>query len=250
MIYEDSSLSEELVQSEYRSQDKSEYQTGYKSETTPNKNQFLHTLSDLTEVLYSRIYKNDEDNNKNSNSINSVNYSNNGSYDLLLLCLNTLGAGVSYPPRDRGAPLRASIGGTKILDTCCKILDRSQKRKTQFLRRKATEREEKIAKLAALDLDAERECENTAVSENSNSSGSIGNNSSSSSSSSSSSDNTTNTTDATTVRNVHKNGHNNEHPDQITEEEEREGELVKTALQVLGNLAYGCQYVQVNESVL
>lgn len=257
-IFEDSALTEELIQSEYSSNNsninvassninnndinsndinKITSATKIINEDKENegdnisaiKNNLLHTICDLINKLYTRTYKKNSDNSDNSDENGSNkkknnafnNYiQNNDSSDLLLLCLNTLGAGVSYPPRDRGSLLRASIGGTKVLKVCCNILERSQVRKSVFLSRKAKEREVKIAMLAEMDLNAEKEGSNSNISSNSNSNSSNSSNNSNSNISS-------------------------EHPDKLTEEEEREGEVVKTALQVMGNLAYGCAYVQV-----
>jgi hypothetical protein len=164
------------------------------------------------------------------------------SSEMLLLCLNVLGAGVSYPPRDLGSVLRGRIGGeSKVLDTCCKILMNNEKRKTDFIAQKVKDRDSKRERLAR--TQAEETATATATSSGNRisegrlcaaDSDSVENKKDIDSSSGGGSSSSSNGP-----------GYDGERERPLTEEEQVEGELVKAALQVIGNLAYGCASVQV-----
>jgi hypothetical protein len=246
---------------------------------------FLLNTAGLIDILYKRNYhitsedkdknieidKHEDSDPKNSSTSNSSSMSTgNGSEDvissvtpnscsrmdsdgseMLLLCLNVLGAGVSYPPRDLGSALRGRIGGeSKVLDTCCKILMRNEKRKTDFIAQKVKDRETKAKRLAKVEAEESPSVTSQAPAavnrmfegrlsdpeENKNDNCSSSSSSSSSASSSSSSSSSSS---------HQESGYNGERERPLTEEEQMEGELVKAALQVIGNMAYGCASVQV-----
>ena len=107
---------------------------------------FLIEIIRVVNILYEKIH---------SDSYNSNIYINSNLYgceELLLLCFNVVGAGVSYPPRDGGNFLRTVLSQTKILDICCKILKSNDEKKIAFMAKKVQERELKLAKLASLNI--------------------------------------------------------------------------------------------------
>jgi hypothetical protein len=166
------------------------------------------------------------------------------SSEILLLCLNVLGAGTSYPPRDLGSVLRGRIGGeTKVLDTCCKILMSNEKRKTDFIAQKVKDRESKRERLdraqgeetATATATGNRVSEGRLCAADSNPVESTKDSSCSS---------TVGGSCSCTSSSSGSNG-SGERERPLAEKEQVDGELVKAALQVIGNLAYGCASVQV-----
>ena len=197
------------------------------------------------------------DNNSNNNNNNNKNYDNNdnlnnkkktssgfslyGFDDLLLLCLNVIGAGLSYPSRDGGNNLRSIIGKTKILDICCKILISNDKKKVDFMSKKTRDRESRMAKSELLKM-KEVECRGDDSKEEINTND---NNINDNDNNNNDNNNDYNNNDNNNNKKNDINSNDSQHPDHLTEEEEKEGELVKSALQVMGNLSYGCSTVQV-----
>ena len=182
---------------------------------------FLLEIIKIVNNLHDKI-------NSESYNRNSYVYSNLYSCEeLLLLCLNVLGAGVSYPPRDGGSFLRTLLSQTKILDICCKILKSNDEKKVAFMADKVRERELKLAKLTSVNM---KEVESSDV------------------------DNieyTHNNKNDNNTKDCNKKDENQNHStgkkvEKEKEEEEWDSELVKAALQVIGNLSYGCHAVQVN----
>ena len=183
---------------------------------------FLLEIINIVNTLYDKI---------NSESYNGNSYVNSNLYsceELLLLCLNVLGAGVSYPPRDGGSFLRTLLSQTKILDICCKILKSNDEKKVAFMADKVRERELKLAKLTSVNM---KEVESSDV------------------------DNieyTHNNRNENNIKDCNNKVENQNHSTgkKVEKEEEEEeewvSELVKAALQVIGNLSYGCHAVQVN----
>ena len=197
------------------------------------------------------------DNNSNNNNNNNKNYDNNdnlnnnkkktssgfslyGFDDLLLLCLNVIGAGLSYPSRDGGNNLRSIIGKTKILDICCKILISNDKKKVDFMSKKTRDRESRMAKSELLKM-KEVECRGDDSKEINTNDNNINDNDNNNNDN----NNDYNNNDNNNNKKNDINSNDSQHPDHLTEEEEKEGELVKSALQVMGNLSYGCSTVQV-----
>ena len=238
-IFEDSSSSEDLLRIDYctsETRDSSTVNAGESSVAHDAERKdgeavclkavtedFLTSVAKATCELYQSIYGkkagNYNDNNRggvdsNSNeSCNSGLLNNENSQGVLLLCLNVLGAGLSYPPRDLGSRLRNRVASTGILDTCCLLLKSNEVRKTAFMARKVKDREEKAKNLSRI----EKEVPSSSA--------------------------------LKSEGNGEEASKSREHPDALTEEEETEGDLVKSALQVIGNLAYGCHSVQVCASV-
>ena len=205
----------------------------------------------------SSFYDNSNDNNSNNNNNNNKNYDNNdnlnnnkkktssgfslyGFDDLLLLCLNVIGAGLSYPSRDGGNNLRSIIGKTKILDICCKILISNDKKKVDFMSKKTRDRESRMAKSELLKM-KEVECRGDDSKEINTNDNNINDNDNNNNDN----NNDYNNNDNNNNKKNDINSNDSQHPDHLTEEEEKEGELVKSALQVMGNLSYGCSTVQV-----
>ena len=195
---------------------------------------------------------NSNNNNNNKNYDNNDNLNNNkkktssgfslyGFDDLLLLCLNVIGAGLSYPSRDGGNNLRSIIGKTKILDICCKILISNDKKKVDFMSKKTRDRESRMAKSELLKM-KEVECRGDDSKEEINTND---NNINDNDNNNNDNNNDYNNNDNNNNKKNDINSNDSQHPDHLTEEEEKEGELVKSALQVMGNLSYGCSTVQV-----
>jgi hypothetical protein len=114
VIFEDSEFTEELNRinhsdSKNHSHNVHNYDDNFNISVTWS---ILHVIAELISTLCNDHYKH------NNIDVNSNNIDNNNSTmkstgmsfekdtEVLLLCLNTFGAGVSYPPRDLGSPLR------------------------------------------------------------------------------------------------------------------------------------------------
>ena len=192
---------------------------------------FLVSVAEATCELYWRIYgeRMGSDNGNSGGADSSCNgTSNSGMRDnendqgVLLLCLNVLGAGLSYPPRDLGSRLRNRVASSGIINTCCLLLKRNEERKAAFMARKVKDREEKAKRLSRIEKEQDKEKEKEVPPSSSS---------------------------IKTEGNADETSKSREHPDALTEEEETEGDIVKSALQVIGNLAYGCHAVQVRGCV-
>ena len=160
--------------------------------------------------------------------------------EMLLLSLNVVGAGVSYLPRDLGSEARGVVGAehTKILNTCCCILKDNDAKKLAYMANKVEERKRHQEDL----IRAQNEEDGSTSHTRENCQGSE------SSSDIQPPDGNNRHTDSS-KEDKGASGRSGEIPYRLTAEEEKEGELVKAALQVIGNLAYGCSSVQVLHDV-
>ena len=203
---------------------------------------FLVTIAVLTNVLYERhcmhrkSYVTSADPESDETTLVSPLWSEDYS-EMLLLTLNVIGAGVSYLPRDLGSEVRGVVGveRTKILNTCCCILKDNDAKKLAYMANKVEERKRHQEDLMRLQNEGN---------------GSIGHTrehyQGGERCSDSHPDGSSRHIDSSKEE---KGGRSSEIPYRLTTEEEKEGELVKAALQVIGNLAYGCSSVQVHHSV-
>jgi hypothetical protein len=238
-IFEDTDLADKIIEIDYPSNEKTEGITNVEAIKRKSVTEdFLVTVAVLTNVLYERhsAHRNSDVTTADTEGDESVLVKalrNEDYSELLLLCLSVIGAGVSYHPRDPGSAFRGVIGAerTKLLHTCCCILKDNDAKKMSYMAKKVEDRkrhqEGPVRDHNKKDLRADHQKE---LSPASASSVDIDLDNSSRNDSSSK---------------VEGGSGNRELPYQLTAEEEKEGELVKAALQVIGNLAYGCSSVQV-----
>jgi hypothetical protein len=238
-IFEDTDLADKIIEIDYPSNGETEEiicgEAVRKKSVTED---FLVTVSVLTHVLYERhsAHRNNDVTTADTEGDESalVKALRNEDYsELLLLCLSVIGAGVSYHPRDPGSAFRGVIGAehTKLLHTCCCILKDNDAKKIVHMAKKVEDRkrhqeglmrdhnkedrradhqeQHHLASASSVDIDLDNGSRNDSNCKVEGGSG------------------------------------NREMLYQLTAEEEKEGELVKAALQVIGNLAYGCSSVQV-----
>lgn len=239
MIFEDTSLADKLIEIDYPSNEKTEEiicgEAVIKKSVTED---FLVTVAVLTNVLYERhsVHKNSDVTTADTEGYERalVKALRNDDYsEMLLLCLSVIGAGVSYHPRDPGSAFRGVIGAerTKLLHTCCCILKDNDAKKIAYMAKKVEDRkrhqEALVRDKSKDDLRAVQQQQHNVASASS-----INIDTDSSSRNGRGSE-------------IEGGGGHREMPYQLTAEEEKEGELVKAALQVIGNLAYGCTSVQV-----
>ena len=250
-IFEDSSLADKLIEIDYPTtncaigdNERNLVKGAHLNKRTSVTEGFLVTVAVVTNVLYERhsAHRNSDvtASDPESDETVSVKALRNEDYtEMLLLCLNVIGAGVSYLPRDLGSALRSVIGAerTKLLHTCCCILRDNDAKKLAYMAKKVEDRKRHQEGLARdqekeeLTMDHSRQHRQTSGSSSDvepHGSASI----------------CVNSMDENSSINEKGSG-NREKPYQLTLEEERDGELVKAALQVIGNLAYGCSSVQV-----
>lgn len=200
---------------------------------------FLVTIAVLTNVLYERHcmhrkgHVTSSDPESDGTTLVSALWSEDYS-EMLLLSLNVVGAGVSYLPRALGSEVRGVVGAerTKILNTCCCILKDNDAKKLAYMANKVEERK--------------RHQEDVIRGKNEGD-GSISHSREQCQGSESSFDISRHTDSS--KEETGASGRSSEIPYRLTAEEEKEGELVKAALQVIGNLAYGCSSVQVLHDV-
>ena len=206
---------------------------------------FLVTIAVLTNVLYERHcmhrkrYVTSSDPESDGTTLVSALWREDYS-EMLLLSLNVVGAGVSYLPRDLGSEARGVVGAehTKILNTCCCILKDNDAKKLAYMANKVEERKRHQEDL----ISAQNEGDGSTSHIRENCQGSE------SSSDIQPPDGNNRHTDSS-KKEKGASGRSSEIPYRLTAEEEKEGELVKAALQVIGNLAYGCSSVQVLHDV-
>lgn len=238
-IFEDTDLADKLIEIDYPSDEKAEEVTNVEALRRKSVTEdFLVTVAVLTNVLYERHNANKNNDVTTADTegdesvvVKALRYEDYS--ELLLLCLSVIGAGVSYHPRDPGSAFRGVIGAerTKLLHMCCCILKDNDATKIAYMAKKVEDRkrhqealvrdqnkedlkavhqeQHHLASASSVDIDLDDSSRNHISSKVEGGSG------------------------------------NREMPYLLTAEEEKEGELVKAALQVIGNLAYGCSSVQV-----
>lgn len=248
-IFEDSSLADKLNDIDYPAIVCSTPETGIEGVNSVNATKkgsviegFLVTIAVLTNVLYERYcmhrksYVTSSDPGSDETTLVSALWSEDYS-EMLLLALNVIGAGVSYLPRDLGSELRGVVGAerTKILNTCCCILKDNDAKKLAYMAKKVEERKRHQEDLIRVQNKGDESMGHTREHcQGGESSSDI------------QPDGTSRHIDSSKEE---RGGRSSEIPYRLTAEEEKEGELVKAALQVIGNLAYGCSSVQVLHNV-
>jgi hypothetical protein len=236
-IFEDTDLADKLIEVDYPSNEKAEEIMGAEAIRRKSVTEdFLVTVAVLTNILYERhsAHKNNDVTTADTEGDEAVVVKalrNEDYSELLLLCLCVIGAGVSYHPRDPGSAFRGVIGAerTKLLHSCCCILKDNDAKKIAYMAKKVEDRKRHQEGLmrdqSKEDLRTDHQEQHHLAS-------------------ASSVDIDTDKRNGSNSK-VEGGSGNREMPYQLTAEEEKEGELVKAALQVIGNLAYGCSSVQV-----